>query len=275
MKPNIKIWFNILRTGIYYNGFRQYIFYLSNLDVYRFIEYSNVLRIMENIKNKNNVLDLGTGYSISPFLYPEAKALDINKKACMWQTKNGTESLISDLCNIPIQSKSIDVVVAISSIEHVPDDRKVYTEINRILKKSGCLILSVPYSSKESNIERGLRKGIAVELLNSKYLEKFWEIILSKENLHYFKEQTKTDFLNKIYGREELFSIIKEENWIIEEELVFGKWPFRSFFNFFPPGWFIPKDLIFGYIFHNIDTILENKNGNTILLKITKPGEGN
>ena len=275
MKPNIKIWFNILRTGIYYNGLRQYFFYLSNLDVYRFIEYSNVLRIMDNIENKNNILDLGTGYSISPFLYPKAKALDINKKACMWQTKNGTESLISDLCNIPIQSKSIDVVVAISSIEHVPDDRKVYTEINRILKESGCLILSVPFSSKESSIVRGLRKGIAVELLNSKYLEKFWEIILSRENLHYFKEQTKTDFLNKIYGREELFSIIKEKNWIIEEELVFGKWPFRTFFNLFPPGWFIPKDLIFGYIFHNIDTILETKDGNTILLKITKPMEGN
>lgn len=275
MKPNIKIWFNILKTGILHNGLRQYIFYLSNLDVYRFIEYSNVLRIMENIKNKNNVLDLGTGYSISPLLYHKAKALDINKKACKWQTKNGIESLISDLCNIPIQSKSIDVVVAISSIEHVPDDRKVYTEINRILKESGCLILSVPYSSKESNIERGLRKGIAVELLNSKYLEKFWEAILSKENLYYFREQTKTDFLNKIYGREELFSIIKEENWIIEEELVFGKWPFRSFFNLFPPGWFILKDLIFGYIFHNIDTILENKDGNTILLKITKPKEGN
>ncbi len=274
MKQNISIWLSILKTGVSLNGLRQYIFYLSNLDVYRFIEYSNVLRILENIEVKNNVLDLGTGYSMSPLLYHNAKAVDINKKACKWQRKNGVESLIADLCNIPVQSDSVDVVVAISSIEHVPNDRKVYSEVNRILKENGCLIISVPYSSKESNVERGLRKGFAVDLLNSKYLEKFWEIIFSKEKLYYFKEQTKTDFLNKIYGREELFSIIKEENWIIEEEIVFGKRPFRYFFKLFPPGWFVLKDLIFGYIFHKIDNVLESKDGNTILLKITKPKDG-
>lgn len=275
MKQNISIWISILKTGISLNGLRQYIFYLSNLDVYRFIEYSNVLRILEDIEIKKNVLDLGTGYSISPILYHNAKAMDINKKACKWQKKNGVESVITDLCHMPIQSNSIDVVIAISSIEHVPDDRIVYSEINKVLKGGGSLILSVPYSPDESNVIRGLRKGIVVDLLNSKFLEKFWEIILSKENLYYFKEQTKTDFLNKIYGREELFSIIKEENWIIEEEIVFGKRPFRYFFKMFPPGWFVFKDLIFGYIFHKIDSILDSKDGNTILLKITKEKDGN
>lgn len=275
MKQKISVWFRILKTGISLNGLRQYIFYLSNLDVYRFIEYSNVLRILENIEVKKNVLDLGTGYSISPTLYKNVIAMDINKKACAWQRKNGVESIITDLCHIPIQSNSVDVVIAISSIEHVPNDRKVYSEINKIMKESGCLILSVPYSFKESYVEKGFRKGIAKDLLNSKFLEKIWEIILTKENLFYFKEQTKTDFLNKIYGREELFSIIKEEKWIIEEEVVFGKKPFRYFFKMFPPGWFVFKDLIFGYIFHKIDTILESKDGNTILLKITKPKDGN
>ena len=278
MKLNIKIWFRILEKAVSLNGFRQYIFYLSNLDVYRFIEYSNVLNLLEVIKIKKNILDLGTGYSISPQLYSKysnVKALDINKKACAWQKKKGVESIITDLCHMPIQSNSVDVVIAISSIEHVPNDRKVYSEINKILKESGCLILSVPYSLKESYVEKGFRKGIAKDLLNSKFLEKIWEIILTKENLFYFKEQTKIDFLNKIYGREELFSIIKEEKWIIEEEVVFGKKPFRYFFKMFPPGWFVFKDLIFGYIFHKIDTILESKDGNTILLKITKPKDGN
>lgn len=277
MKQNIKLWFKILETAVSLNGIRQYIFYLSNLDVYRFIEYSNVLNLLEDIKIKNNILDLGTGYSISPQLYSKysnVKALDINRKACKWQKKNGNESIISDLCSMPISSNSIDVVIAISSIEHVPNDRKVYSEINRILKVGGSLIISVPYSSKETNVVRGLRKGIAVELLNSKYLEKFWEILLSKDNLYYFKGQTKTDFLNKIYGRNELFSIISEEKWNVEEEIIFGKKPFRFFFKIFPPGWFVLKDLIFGFIFHKTDTILESKDGNTILLKLTKSKRG-
>lgn len=273
MKQSIKVWFDILKTAVSLNGYRQYIFYLSNLDVYRFIEYSNTLRFLDNIKTKNYLLDLGTGYSISPQLYSKysnVKALDINKKASIWQKKNGNESIISDLCSMPISSNSIDVVIAISSIEHVPNDRKVYSEINRILKKGGSLIISVPYSPEESYVVRGLRKGFAVKLLNSKYLGKFWEILLSIDNFFYFKEQTKTDFLDKRYGKKELLSIIKDENWQIEEEIIFGKRAFRLFFKLFPPGWFVVKDLIFGYFFNNIDNMLDNKDGNTILLKLTK-----
>ncbi|PWB53646.1 MAG: hypothetical protein C3F06_05895 [Candidatus Methanoperedenaceae archaeon] len=276
MKQNIKVWFNIMKTAVSLNGYRQYIFYISNLDIYRFIEYSNTLRILDNIKSRKKILDLGTGYSISPQLYSKysnVKALDINKKACIWQKKNGNESLIADLCNMPIISNSIDVIIAISSIEHVPDDRKVYSEINRILKKGGVLIISVPYSSNESYVVKGLRKGFAVKLLNSKYLQNFWKILLSGDNFFYFKEQTQTDFLEKRYSKNELLSIIKDENWKIEEEIIFGRMPFRYFFKIFPPGWFILKDLIFGYIFHMTESIFESNDGNTIFFKLTKSEE--
>lgn len=274
MKQNIGTWFKILKTAKSLNGMRQYVFYLSNLDVYRFIEYSNTQNLLETVKTRKKILDLGCGYSISPFLYSNINAIDINKKACVWQKKNGGEPVIADLYSMPIRSNSIDVVIAISSIEHVPVDRKVYTEINRILRGDGCIIMSVPYSPGKSHVIKGLRKGLAVKLLNSNHFERFWEIVLSKDNFHYFKEQTKTDFLNKVYGREELFSIIKEEKWEVEEELVFGKKPFRFFFKIFPPGWFVVKDLIFGFIFHIIDNNLENKNGNTILLKLRKSKAG-
>lgn len=274
IRQNIKTWFNILDIAVSLNGIRQYIFYLSNLDVYRFIEYSNVLNLLEDVEHKDTILDLGAGYSISSLIYHDSIALDINMKGCKWQRKNGVKSVIADMSNMPISSNSIDVIVAISSIEHVPNDRRVYAEINRILKDNGCLIISVPYSIKESYVIRGLRRGIAAKLLNFRYLEKFWEVLLSRDNFYYFKEQTKNDFLNKVYGKDELLSIIKEENWIIEKQVIFGKKPFRCFFKLFPPGWFVLKDLIFGYIFHKIDTVLENNDGNTILLKLVK-GEYN
>ena len=268
---NIRLWLNILKMAQSINGLRQYIFYLSNLDVYRLIEYSNTLRILGNIESQRQILDLGTGYSILPLLCKDLRTVDINKKACSWQKKNcSSEPIIADFCNLPFKSNCVDVVTAISSIEHVPDDRKVYSEINRILKDGGCLIMSVPYSSKESNLVRGLRKGFSVNLLNSKYLEKLWVAVLSKDNFYYFKEQTQTDFLNKVYGKDELFSIIKEENWEIEEEIIFGKKPFQYFFKIFPPGWFVLKDLAFGYILHKLDNTLESEDGNTILLKLIK-----
>ncbi len=275
MKDNIKLWLKILNTASSINGFRQYILYLSNLDVYRFIEYSNTIQFLEKTKIKTNILDLGCGYSISPFLYPNIRTIDINKKACKWQKKNGGEPIIADLYSMPVKSNSIDVIIAISSIEHVPKDRKVYTEINRILRNDGCAIISLPYSPDESSVIRGLRKGMAVKLLNSRFLEKFWKILLSKDNFYYFKEQTKTDFLNKIYGRDELFSIIKEEGWNVEEEIVFGKKSFKYFFRVFPPGWFVLKDLFFGYFFHQIDKISRQKDGNTILLRLNKSKDDN
>lgn len=274
MMQNIKSWLSILKTAVELNGSRQLIFYLSNLDVYRFIEYSNTLRILKNIDNKNNILDMGTGYSMLPLLYRNLKTIDINKKACSWQReKCNSNPIVADFCNLPFKSNCADVIIAISSIEHVPEDRKVYNEINRVLKEGGCFIMSVPYSSKGSYLVKGLRKGFAVDLLNSKYLEKLWEIVLLRNNFYYFKEQTQTDFLNKIYGRDELLSIIKEEKWKIEEEIIFGKKPFRYFFKIFPPGWFVLKDFTFGYILYNIDNILKNEEGNTILLKLTKVGK--
>lgn len=275
MKDNIKLWFKILKIASSINGFRQYILYLSNLDVYRFIEYSNTIQFLEKTKIRTKILDLGSGYSISPFLYSNISTIDINKKACKWQKKNGGEPIIADLYSMPVKSNSIDVIIAISSIEHVPKDRKVYTEINRILRNDGCAIISLPYSPNESSVIRGLRKGMAVKLLNSRFLEKFWKILLSKDNFYYFKEQTKTDFLNKIYGRDELFSIIKEERWNVEEEIVFGKKPFKYFFRVFPPGWFVLKDLFFGYFFHQIDKISRQKDGNTILLRLNKSKDDN
>lgn len=49
MKQNINVWFKIQRKTSSINGLQQYIFYLSNLDIYRFIKYSNTLRMLENI----------------------------------------------------------------------------------------------------------------------------------------------------------------------------------------------------------------------------------
>jgi len=257
-KPLITTWFKILKVAVSLNGFRQYIFYLSNLDVYRFIEYSNTMSMIDKIKNKNVIVELGAGYSVSPLLC-NSKVLDINRQSCNWQKKNGIDSTIADMCNIPFKTNSVNIIVAISSIEHVPDDRKVYIEINRILKDDGYLIVSVPYSPEKSYVIKGLRKGIAVKLLNSTYLEKFI----------YFKGQTKTDFLNKVYCKDELFTIVKEENWKIEEEIIFGNSTFRLFFKIFPPGWFVLKDLIFGFFLYKNNTT-KTEDGNTILLKIRK-----
>lgn len=266
-------WMSILKTAIKINGIRQLVFYLSNVDVYRFIEYSKTFQHLEDIQNKR-ILDLGSGYSVLPCLVPVIST-DITKNACEWQKNNcKSEAIICDICALPVKSESIDIVTAISSVEHVPNDLAVYEEINRILQKDGYLLMSVPYSAIKGAVIKGLRNRLLVRLLNSKNLEKFWKVLLSQKHYNYFKDQTKTDFLEKRYSRDELYSIINSLGLEVEEEFIFGKYLIKRFFKIFPAGWFVIKDLILGYILWMIEirtkTVLD---GNGIWLKIVKSRE--
>jgi ubiquinone/menaquinone biosynthesis C-methylase UbiE len=51
-----------------------------------------------------------------------------------------------DLKNIPIQDNSIDVIICIQVLEHVPEPWLVLKEFQRILKPSGFLFMSLPHS---------------------------------------------------------------------------------------------------------------------------------
>jgi len=46
---------------------------------------------------------------------------------------------------LPFNSNMFDVVTILDVLEHVKDDKKMITEIDRILKKDGLLIMSVPH----------------------------------------------------------------------------------------------------------------------------------
>jgi SAM-dependent methyltransferase len=49
-----------------------------------------------------------------------------------------------DLCNINLPDESVDVVLCLHVLEHVPDDRKAMSEIRRILRPNGLAVLMVP-----------------------------------------------------------------------------------------------------------------------------------
>jgi ubiquinone/menaquinone biosynthesis C-methylase UbiE len=51
-----------------------------------------------------------------------------------------------DLRNIPLENESVDVIINIQVLEHVPEPWKVLAEFSRILKPGGKLFLSCPQS---------------------------------------------------------------------------------------------------------------------------------
>lgn len=51
---------------------------------------------------------------------------------------------VADAHNLPFRDKEFDVVVCLETLEHVEDPRRVLSEIKRVLKKDGYLIVLVP-----------------------------------------------------------------------------------------------------------------------------------
>ena len=99
------------------------------------------------------LLDAGCGNGINLvdiiLKYPDAKIIGIdNFKPDLDDAKkrflNKIDFLHSDCLDMKINSKSIDVVLSNQVIEHISKYEKYLSEIKRVLKNEGLLILSTP-----------------------------------------------------------------------------------------------------------------------------------
>lgn len=60
----------------------------------------------------------------------------------------------ADICNLPFQDDSYDVILCNHVLEHIPDDTKAMQELYRILKPGGMAILQIPQDlSREKTFE--------------------------------------------------------------------------------------------------------------------------
>jgi ubiquinone/menaquinone biosynthesis C-methylase UbiE len=50
----------------------------------------------------------------------------------------------ADICNLPFENNSFDVILCNHVLEHIPDDTKAMSEIYRILKPGGWAVLQIP-----------------------------------------------------------------------------------------------------------------------------------
>lgn len=122
-------------------------FYYTPVNPY-FISKINLLKAMKysSSYSKGLILDLGCGkkpyekyfkstnskyYGID---YPDYK---ISKKFSM--------DIFADVQKLPIKSKTTDTIICNQVLEHIPNSFNLFYEFNRVLKKDGILILTVPF----------------------------------------------------------------------------------------------------------------------------------
>jgi len=96
------------------------------------------------------ILDVGSSAGtnlrmLADLGYGNVKGLDLSPEAQKFCAEKGfAEVLLGDVRNIPYADNSVDLVLATDVIEHVKEDDIALSEIFRILKTGGHLLLTVP-----------------------------------------------------------------------------------------------------------------------------------
>ena len=112
-------------------------------------------RILRDVLRRNlvyssglKILDVGCGPGGNMLFlkdFGEVTGLDASDEALVYAREFSYRDLVlGSATDIPFSENSFDCVVALDVIEHIEDDRKAFSEMFRVLKPGGVLLLTVP-----------------------------------------------------------------------------------------------------------------------------------
>ncbi len=108
--------------------------------------------VSKNYSEGKIVADFGCGNCIWNDFNAKVIGIDINNDLAQqaMEKKRIMKIINSDFLDTNIKNASIDVVVCSEVLEHLQNFKEILLEQNRVLKKNGSLIISVPYDTNLS-----------------------------------------------------------------------------------------------------------------------------
>ena len=188
----------------------------------------------KDIKNKI-VLDLGCGYGWFCLMAEERGAkkiygVEITEKdletAKKYIKSDIIEFKVGSSIDIPFPDNSLDTVISWEVIEHIPEntEKKMFSEINRVLKPGGKFYLSTPYNSFISK----LFDPAYLILKHRHYDESHFEEFVKETNL----KIKKINVIGRIWYLLDLINLYFSK-WILRREKLFEMFMLKKRINEF------------------------------------------
>lgn len=163
--------------------------------------------LRKNVNNKTRLLDVacgdGKGLLMVYDIILEGVGVDYEKAAVNFAKKNLKDAqniriILADAVNLPFKDNYFDVVICIGSLCNAADNKlKWLTEMRRVIKKGGDIILSV-YSEDAFNERMGLYKRLNVPIVKIEGTK----VILDKRKVK--------DYISEQFSRRELEDLFKK-----------------------------------------------------------------
>ena len=174
-----------------------YFSFFGNPEIIQRIRFRCVSRLLDSEPN-SAVIDLGCGYGLlSTWLASNGfRAIGVDVKqnkvkfakrtAKILHIRDKASYIVASVCNLPFREKSFDYSFCLDVIEHVPNDLVALSEVSRILKPKGELILTTPCWPQKFRFKSGtelckewghVRGGYALEDLKQILKDRGLEIV--------------------------------------------------------------------------------------------------
>lgn len=132
-----------LRNSIESADYDERAFY-SRIPLQRFWQRTRHRIITRMARGQGAVLDVGCGSSVIVQSLNHVVGLDVQRNKLRYMRRYGVPLVQGSVLALPVRTASFDCVVCSQVIEHIADDPAIFTELTRVLRPGGLLILGTP-----------------------------------------------------------------------------------------------------------------------------------
>jgi len=124
--------------------------YLCKTEKFARQRYTEVLKWVRSLgfKLEGFMLDAGCGRGFTAKMFQEIGCtiigLDISKELAKSAFSKGITVIVGDIQNPPFKPEVFDVIVCFEVLEHIPNIKRTLNAINKLLKKGGLFISTIP-----------------------------------------------------------------------------------------------------------------------------------